>query len=122
MIEYWIEIETTIPPIQEVFERLKEYLIEEFHFRDILEYSAKPDPTVLLYCRIYLEGNTFKVHMFDGIVIGELTIDYDDIIIRYKIKNAMHKFIDAYYEECNGLSATMLAPRHDYYRSKGVLK
>ena len=118
MFEHFIEIEKNIQPINVVLDRMKEFLREELQTRGIYEYTQSSDTRVLLYFKIYFYDSEFKIHLFDGIVVGELKMDYDDIMSRYPLKNALQEFINAYFEERDSLPADLLTPCYGYYKRR----
>lgn len=118
MFEHVIEIEKNIQPINVVLDRMKEFLREELQTRGIYEYTQSLDKRVLLYFKICFYDSEFKIRLFDGIVVGELKMEYDDIMSRYPLKNALQELINAYFEERDRLPADLLTPCYDYYKRR----
>ncbi|MDX9917287.1 MAG: hypothetical protein RBT15_04650 [Gudongella sp.] len=73
-------------------------------------------------CKLTFFDSTFRVHIFDGIVVGELKIDYTDIMVDETLQKALHELFEGYITERNSLSAELLSPSYDYYKYRFVVE
>ena len=116
IFEYIMEIEKDIPPIELILKRMGDFLKTELHSRQIYDYTKSDDTRVLISCKLYHNDSKFKIDLFDGIVVGSLWGEYDDIMSDDTLKEAMTGLVDSYFQEHDSLGNNFFLPCFDYYK------